>query len=148
MSSTSNTAVQYGRPERRKRRLSAQWLLLACGVAGVIVFATLCPLHWRPRLSHNPNIERFAAFLLLGFAAKLAFPRRHVLTVLGVIALAAGLEAAQLLIPGRDARVMDAVVKATGAVMGVQFGLVSFMFKRAVVRLATFRTEKSVSVHA
>jgi hypothetical protein len=120
--------------ERRRNLMSPQWLLLAALAMAVIAFATLCPMQWRPRLWANPDLERFAAFAALGFAAKLAFPRRHLWTVLGLVLVAAGLEAAQSLAPGRDAHVHDAVVKAIAAATGVQLGLVSLIARRAAAR--------------
>jgi hypothetical protein len=119
--------------ERRRKLMSAEWLLLASLALAVIVFATLCPIEWRPRLSENPDVERFAAFAVLGFAAKFAFPRKHLLTILALALIAAGLEAAQLFIPGRDAHGWDAMVKMLGAAAGVQFGLAGLIFRRAAV---------------
>jgi hypothetical protein len=119
-------------PERRRRLMSVEWLLLAGLALAVIVFATLCPMAWRPRLSENPDLERFTAFAALGFAAKLAFPRRHVWTILGLGVAAASLEAGQRLIPGRDAHLWDAVVKMLGAAAGVQLGLVCLIIQRGV----------------
>jgi hypothetical protein len=121
-------------PERRRYLMSVQWLLLAAAALGVIAFATLCPMPLRPRLFANPDLERFVAFAALGFAVKLAFPRKHLWTVLGLVLVAAGLEAAQSLAPGRDAHLHDAVVKAIGAATGVQLGLVSLIARRALAR--------------
>jgi len=121
-------------PERRRKLVSVEWLVFAGLALAIIVFATLCPIQWRPHLSRNPDVERFAAFAALGFAAKYAFPRRHVWTILGLGLVAAGLEAAQRLAPGRDAHLWDALVKALGAAVGVQLGLVSFIVRRTVIR--------------
>ena len=120
--------------ERRRNLISVQWMLLAALAMGVITFATLCPMPLRPRLFANPDLERFAAFTALGFAAKLAFPRRHLWTLLVLILLAAGLEAAQSLAPGRDAHLHDALVKAIGAATGVQSGLVGLIARRALAK--------------
>jgi hypothetical protein len=120
-------------PERRRKLMSAEWLLLAGVALAVIVFATLCPIGWRPRLFANPDLERVAAFAVLGFAAKFAFPRKHLWTILGLALVAGGLEAAQLLIPGRDAHLWDAAVKMLGAAAGVQFGLAGLIFRRVAV---------------
>ncbi|MGC1304312.1 MAG: hypothetical protein WA840_18250 [Caulobacteraceae bacterium] len=122
--------------ERRRRALSPPWLLCAAAVLGVIVFATLCPVGWRPRLFRNPDLERFAAFVALGFAAKLALPRKDHLTLPVLLLFAIGLEAAQLLIPGRDARLQDGLVKAFGTLAGVQLGQVFFSLRRATRRWA------------
>jgi VanZ family protein len=121
-------------PERRRNLMSGQWLLLAALALAAIAFVTLCPMPLRPRWFANPDMERFVAFAALGFAAKLAFPRRHLWTVLGLVMVAVGLEAAQSLAPGRDAHLRDAVVKAIGAAIGVQFGLVSLIARRALSR--------------
>lgn len=120
--------------ERRRRLVSVQWLLVAALALAVIAFATLCPMQWRPRLFRDPDLERFAAFAALGFAAKLAFPRKHFWTILGLGVAAAGLEAAQSLAPGRDAHLRDAVVKMLGAAAGVQLGLVSLIARRTLAR--------------
>jgi hypothetical protein len=129
-----HAAMVAGRtPERRRKLMSAEWLLLAGGALAVIVFATLCPIEWRPRLSDNPDMERLAAFAVLGFAAKFAFPRKHLWTILGIALFAAGLEAAQGLVPGRHAHLWDAAVKMLGAAAGVQFGLAALIFRRVAV---------------
>ena len=124
-------SLSYRGPDRRRITLSLRWLLFTFAVGAAIVFATLCPLQWRPRLTDDPNQERFLAFAILGFAAKLAFPRRQASLLIVVIVLAIGLEAAQLLIPGRDGRIMDAAVKALGGAFGVKIGLLSFFLRRA-----------------
>jgi VanZ family protein len=54
----------------------------------------------------------------------------------GAVLAAVGLEAAQLFIPGRDARLVDAVVKALGAALGVQLGLAALLLRRAGTRQA------------
>ncbi len=84
----------------------------------LIVFSTLSPLHLRPRTGH-PDLERFAAFFLAGGCFAWADPPRWRGMLIAVVAIAAGLEAAQLFVPGRDAHVHDAVIKAAGGVAGV-----------------------------
>ena len=129
-------SLAYLGPDRRRIRLSMRWLLLALAVGAAIVFATLCPIQWRPHLTDDPNQERFLAFAILGFAAKLAFPRHNAWLVCAVVTLAIGLEAVQLIIPGRDGRVMDAAVKALGGAFGVQVGEISFFLKRVLASAA------------
>jgi len=126
----------YLGPDRRRNWLSVRWLLLAFAVCAAIVFATLCPIQWRPHLTDDPNQERFLAFAILGFAAKLAFPRKQAWLICAVVTLAIGLEAVQLVIPGRDGRVLDAAVKALGGAFGVQVGELSFFVKRVLAKTA------------
>ena len=99
---------------QRLARLAAWSLALA------IVVMTLGPVGLRPQLGH-PSMERFAAYLLLGGAFSIAYPRHRAWVALAVVAGALGLEVGQLVVPGRDARVPDAMVKAVGAVCGVLF---------------------------
>jgi hypothetical protein len=121
-------------PERRRKLMSVQWLLLAAAALAVIAIATLCPIQERPHLFANPDLERFVAFALLGFAAKLGFPRKHVWTILALVGVAAGLEAAQHLALGRHAHLHDALVKSLGAAIGVQIGLASLVARRALAK--------------
>jgi len=95
-------------------------LVAAWGLAAAIVVMTLGPVGLRPQFGH-PSIERFAAYLALGAAFSVAYPRQRFWVALAVVCGALGLEMGQLLVPGRDARISDAVVKAIGAVAGVVF---------------------------
>jgi VanZ family protein len=93
-------------------------LILACLLLAFIVFATLSPIHLRPRTGHA-NLERFAAFLFLGVAYTLALPRRAKTVAVCLVLGAFILEAAQSFAPTRDPALSDALVKAFGALVGV-----------------------------
>jgi len=93
-------------------------LIIACLLLVFIVFATLSPINLRPRTGH-PNLERFAAFLILGAAYTLALPRRAGLVAICLVVGAFGLEAAQRWAPTRDPDLNDALVKSLGALAGV-----------------------------
>jgi hypothetical protein len=88
-----------------------------------IAYATLCPIHDRPHFwgAHEPDwvsaFERFAAFLVFGFAARLASPSRPCYVL--VIIAAVGLELLQFVIPHRDPRAIDALIKIAGGVLGI-----------------------------
>ena len=94
----------------------AGWLTLL-----VLAFFTLSPLDVRPEIA-TPQIERFAAFVLLGFAFALAYPRRLTLAFLIVVGSAASLETLQLLTPDRHARLIDAAIKMSGGICGIIIG--------------------------
>jgi hypothetical protein len=94
--------------------------LFAWSLAAAIVLVTLGPVGVRPQLGH-PSMERFAAYIALGGAFSLAYPRHRAWVALAVVCGALGLEMGQLMIPGRDARIPDALVKAVGAAAGVLF---------------------------
>lgn len=124
---------RYPHRERRISRPSKLVIVLTCLCAGAIAYATLCPIGQRPHLA-NPDVERFGAFFVLGLFASFAAPRRPMLVLSLLVLLALGLEAAQMLIPTRDARLADACVKATGAVLGAQLGFTSWAFHRWIQR--------------
>jgi hypothetical protein len=112
-------------------RLAAR--VAAALVAAAIVVFTLGPVADRPQTGY-PQLERFAAFLVLGAALAIGFPRQRYRMAAGVVVGAIGLEFAQLLIPGRDAGVPDAFAKALGGVFGVAIATTA---NRAADRQAT-----------
>ena len=59
------------------------------------------------------------AFLVLGFVFGLAYPRHRAQVAVGVVVCALALEAAQRLVAGRHGELADALVKATGGLIGV-----------------------------
>ena len=130
--------TSYQGLERRIARpspgLVALALLLVCGIA----YAPLCPIGMRPHLA-LANQERFGAYFVMGLVVALAAPRRWLVVTLFVAALAVCLEAGQLLIPGRDARVIDALFKVAGGVTGAQAGFASFAARRVLKRLIQAR---------
>jgi hypothetical protein len=121
----------YGLERRRAKPSAALIAFASLGVLAV-VFATLCPIGLRPRLG-PPDVERFGAFFVLGLAVSRVASRKPMLVLAFMMLLAFGLEAAQLLIPGRDGRFPDACVKAAGGVLGAYLGLVSFAVRRWLI---------------
>ncbi len=92
----------------------AAWLLFAA-----ILFITVDPISLRPESGLPVNVERFAAFAVLGFVFATAYPRRWLLILVLVVGAAFGFELAQMLAPTRHARLLDAAVKAAGGAFGV-----------------------------
>lgn len=111
----------------RLRRVLAMlgWLLLAG-----LIFATLAPIEWRPRLvSIGPDTERFAAYCLFAFCITLAYPRwRWPILVAGLLFILS-LEAGQYITASRHGRLMDALVKGAGFLCG--FGLAAALERLA-----------------
>ncbi|WP_225112389.1 VanZ family protein [Bradyrhizobium sp. NBAIM32] len=93
--------------------LAAGWLALA-----LVIFVTLAPIHDRPMIA-PPNVERFAAFFILGLVLVLAYSNRIILITLIVVASAVILEALQLLTLDRHGDLMDVLVKVAGGVCGI-----------------------------
>jgi hypothetical protein len=89
-----------------------------------IVFVTVSPIEMRPSISSDPNIERFAAFAILGLLFGLAYPRRLVADAFFVVLAAATLETFQLITPDRHGHIEDGFVKAAGGAFGVALALI------------------------
>lgn len=128
-------------PKGRNRRIarpSPMMVGLAVLSAAAIAFATLCPIQMRPHLL-GANEERFAAYLALGALVSWASGRHWLGATAIVVIVALGLEAAQCLVPGRDAAWADAVVKAFGGALGSGAAQLVFPAKRLLTRLAAVR---------
>jgi VanZ family protein len=90
------------------------WLLTAA-----VTFATLGPARLRPHSEFGQDGEHALAFVLVGLAFGLAYPRRRVLTAGAAVVLIGVLELLQLWMPGRHARLEDFVVDALAACAGI-----------------------------
>jgi hypothetical protein len=96
----------------------AAWLIFA-----VVAIVTLSPIGLRPKTPAPADLERLAAFVVLGLAFALAYPRRWVTTV-SLLCIAAGLlEVGQHLVPGRHGMPHDFALKAAGAGLGAGLAL-------------------------
>ena len=90
------------------------WLLTAA-----VTFATLGPPSYRPHSALGQDAEHALAFVLVGLAFGLAYPRRRLFTAGVAVVLIAVLELLQLWMPGRHARLEDFIVDALAACMGI-----------------------------
>ena len=93
-------------------RISA-WLL-----AAAVAFATLGPAQYRPHAAVTHDGEHALAFVLIGLAFGLAYPRQRLLVAAISVPSIGVLELLQLLIPGRHARLEDFAVDALAALTG------------------------------
>jgi VanZ family protein len=92
----------------------AGWLLLA-----VIIFLTLSPPSYRPVTKVGHNFEHLLIHLALGVTFGIGYARRWWPVALGLVALTAAVELAQLFVPGRHARLKDFVIDAGAVCLGV-----------------------------
>ncbi|MEA2818806.1 MAG: hypothetical protein QOJ86_810 [Bradyrhizobium sp.] len=90
------------------------WLLTAA-----VTFATLGPPSYRPHSALGQDAEHALAFVLVGLAFGLAYPRRRLFTAGIAVVLIGMLELLQLWMPGRHARLEDFVVDALAAYAGI-----------------------------
>ena len=115
-----NTALLYQGPMTIQTILrAAAWLLLVA-----IAIATLSPLGLRPSTPLPVSIERVLPFIMAGLLFAFAYPRHIVLVAAFIIIAAIGLEYLQNLRPDRHGRELDAIVKVTGAMIGLSAGWV------------------------
>ena len=103
---------QWYRARVRLLRLFA-WLL-----AAAVTFATLGPPQDRPHSNLGHIGEHALAFVLLGLAFALAYPRHRLLAASITMIVASLLEFLQLILPGRHARIGDLIVDVLAALAG------------------------------
>lgn len=92
--------------------------LMSIFLLALIAFATLSPIGLRPHVG-DANFERAAAYLLLGVALGLSFPRHTMRVAFLVVGIAAVLESLQLFDPGRHGRIEDMMIKAVAGLVGI-----------------------------
>ena len=92
-----------------------------CGLF-LVAIASLAPIELRPASGFSVSIERFGAFLAIGLAFALAYPRHAWLALFIAAGSALLLEVLQMLSPTRHAHLFDAVVKSAGGAAGVAIG--------------------------
>lgn len=103
------------------------WLLL-----GAVALATVAPIGWRPVTGLSDQIERFAAFALIGLAFSMAYPRRLWLVVPLVLGAAVAFELMQFLVQSRHPGLRDVVAKLVGGTGGILAGWVIPIVRRRV----------------
>jgi VanZ family protein len=89
------------------------WLL-----AAAVTFATLGPPQFRPHSNLGQDGEHTLAFILIGLAFGLAYPRQRMLTASVALVLIGVIEILQFWAPGRHARLEDFAVDALAACAG------------------------------
>jgi len=93
-------------------RLTA-WLL-----AAAVTFATLGPASYRPHAILGQDGDHAFAFILVGLAFGLAYPRQRLPASAIAMVMIGAIEILQLWAPGRHARLEDFLVDAAAACLG------------------------------
>jgi VanZ family protein len=93
--------------------------LIAWLLAAAVTFATLGPPQCRPHADLGHDGEHALAFVLVGLAFGLAYPRQRRQTTAWATLMIGGLELLQLWVPGRHARLEDFLVDALAACAGL-----------------------------
>jgi VanZ family protein len=91
----------------------------------VIVVLSVVPPSERPTTGTPSNFEHFAIYLLTGVAFGIGHWNRPWIVALGLIAFSGSIEAVQLWIPGRHARLSDFVIDSAAACAGVGVAMIA-----------------------
>ena len=92
--------------------------LFAYFLAAAVSFATLGPPGLRPHSNLGQDGEHALAFVLIGLAFALGYPRHRLLAAGLTVAFTGVLELLQLFVPGRHARLEDFLVDASATLGG------------------------------
>lgn len=98
----------------RRLALALAWALLL-----LIVFWTLGPVSDRPHMG-GAQLERFGAYFVVGVLLSVGYDRPAAVGFFLAV-FAVGLELGQNLVPGRDARLVDALAKVLGGILAAGF---------------------------
>jgi hypothetical protein len=78
------------------------------------------PIGLRPQTHFSPDLERFAAYVVVGTLFRLSYPRHHLWLIGALLTATAGvLEIGQSFVPSRDPHLSDFLFKASGVAMGL-----------------------------
>jgi len=97
----------------------AGWACVFAIAALSLVAPSLRPVTVLPH-----DLEHAAIFAITGFTLGLGYPNRAQLQMFAMIVFAAAIELAQIYAPGRHARMIDFVVDALAACLGVAFAAI------------------------
>ena len=99
---------------------ASAWILLV-----TIAVLSLVPPQDRPVTILPHSVEHFSIFLVAGLAFGVGYPQRRLFQFVAVLAFTAAIELAQLLVPGRHARLSDFLVDALGITVGLWIGFIA-----------------------
>ena len=110
-------------PSSKTARIAA-WCL-----AATIVILSLVPPSLRPETGTPHVLEHFIVYTATGFTFGLGFRRRHDLVAIFLVIFSGSIEIAQLLVPGRHARLSDFVIDTLALCIGL---VASFLLSLAL----------------
>ena len=116
------------------------WILLA-----IIVALTLVPPAFRPVTSMPHIVEHALIFLLTGAVFALAYEIRASFFFAAAMIFSGCLEGLQSVVPGRHARLSDAVVDALSACIGIAIAILGLRLQQRKMRFYPARSERDKS---
>jgi len=115
-------------------RLQRFFQVVAWLLALTIVMLSLGPASTRPVTGAGHDFEHLLIFAATGGAFGLGYPRRIWLLPLALLAFSGAIELAQMLVPGRHARLSDFLTDAAASCVGLGLSFV-------LVRLRSFTSK-------
>jgi VanZ family protein len=98
-----------------------------------IVVLSLVPAHDRPVTALPHSLEHLTIFFAAGLAFGIGYPQRRLFQFVALLAFTAAIELAQLLVPGRHARLSDFLIDAGGVTVGLWIGFLASRKLTAVI---------------
>jgi VanZ family protein len=111
-----NTVVRY----KQLISQASAWILLT-----TIMVLSLVPPQDRPVTSLPHLVEHLSIFLATGLVFGVGYPQRRLFQFVTLLAFAAAIELAQLLVPGRHARLSDFLIDALAMTVGLWIGFMA-----------------------
>ncbi len=108
-------------------RLLNIFRIVAWCLTAAIVVLSLVPPDLRPETGAPHALEHFVIYAATGTAFGLGYGRKGVLLAVSLVIFAGVVELAQLLVPGRHARLSDFIIDALALCFGV---VTAFMVRR------------------
>ena len=100
---------------------ASAWTLLI-----TIVILSLVPAQDRPMMMGLPRlVEHFSIFFATGLVFGVGYPQRRLFQSVALLAFTAAIELAQLLVPGRHARLSDFLIDSWGVTVGLWIGFLA-----------------------
>ena len=91
----------------------------------IIVALHVVPATYRPVTAVSHNLEHLAIFLALGMAFGLGYPQRSRALAFALPLFCLAIEAVQLGIPGRHARLPDFLINTAAAILGLWIAILA-----------------------
>jgi VanZ family protein len=113
--------------------------LAAWFIAVIIVALHVVPATYRPVTAVSHNFEHLAIFLALGMAFGLGYPQRSRALAFALPLFCLAIEAVQLGIPGRHARLPDFLINTGAALLGLWIAI--FVVGKVLARISPSRSK-------
>ena len=110
---------------RTDNEMQRVFQIAAWSLAFLIALLSVVPPSYRPVTAASHNLEHLAIYLSIGISFGAGYPVRPWIPAIGLASFCGVIEIAQLWAPGRHARLVDFLVDAAAACIGVGMACVA-----------------------